>query len=102
MEIVPQLDALLRVLREHQGELRASGVQHAAIFGPVARHQATEASDVDVLVDLGPEARVNIFEFESIETQLSVLLNRKVDLVSRGGLKPGRHDRIAAEAVAAF
>jgi hypothetical protein len=59
MEIVPQLDALLRVLREHQGELRASGVQHAAISG-------------------------------------------SVDLVSRGGLKPGRHDRIAAEAVAAF
>lgn len=96
------MDALLRVLRELQVELRASGVRHAAIFGAVARHQATEASDVDVLVDLDPEARVNIFEFEGIETQLSALLNRKVDLVSRRGLKPGRHDRIEAEAVIAF
>jgi hypothetical protein len=102
METMPQLDALLRLLREHEEDLKARGVRHAAIFGSVARRQATAASDVDVLVDLDPAACVDLFEFERIEMQLSALLNRKVDLVSRGGLKSGRHDRIAAEAVAAF
>jgi predicted nucleotidyltransferase len=102
MGTIPELDALLGVLREHQKELKASGVQHVAIFGSVARHQASEASDVDVLVDLDPEARINIFDFEGIQTRLSAILDRKVDLVSRRGLKTGRHSHIEAEAVSAF
>ena len=97
-----RLDLLLQTLREHQSDLMAAGVRHAEIFGSFARRQATESSDVDILVDLDPDARVNIFDFVGIEMQLSDLLKRRVDLVSRRGLKPGRHENIAAEAIAAF
>jgi predicted nucleotidyltransferase len=102
MNYASRLDLLLQTLREHQSDLMAAGVRHAEIFGSFARRQATESSDVDILVDLDPDARVNIFDFVGIEMQLSDLLKRRVDLVSRRGLKPGRHENIAAEAIAAF
>jgi uncharacterized protein len=45
------LNEVLRTLRNHESELRHLGVSHAAVFGSVARGEATAGSDIDVLVD---------------------------------------------------
>lgn len=43
-------DQVIAKLREHETELRAAGAEHMSIFGSVARGEATEESDLDVLV----------------------------------------------------
>ena len=45
-------------------------------------------SDIDILVEFEPEAPIGLWEFGHMEGELSVLLGRKVDLVSKRGLKP--------------
>lgn len=98
-------DAALATLRASQGALQAAGVRHAAIFGSVARGENTPASDIDILVELDPEAPIGLVEFIDLRTHFSALLGREVDLVSRGGLRPGQretHDQILAEAIPAF
>jgi len=43
-------DLVIAKLREHEAELRAAGAEHVSLFGSVARGDATEESDLDVLV----------------------------------------------------
>jgi predicted nucleotidyltransferase len=45
-------DQVIAKLREHETELRAAGAEHVSLFGSVARGEATEESDLDVLVTL--------------------------------------------------
>jgi hypothetical protein len=66
---------------------------------PPARYVPNRAR---YLVELDPAAHVGLVEFVGIQLQLADLLGREVDLVSRGGLRPGRHDSILADAVEAF
>ena len=98
----PILKTALRSLLSHEAELRAAGVRHAAVFGSVARGDATASSDIDVLVELDPEARVSLYDLMGIELRLTELFGRKVDVVSRGGLRQGLDDSILEDAVSAF
>ena len=55
------------------------------------RGEASEGSDVDLLVDF--EKLIDRFEFQELEEYLSPILGLRVDLVSRKALKPhiGKH-----------
>ena len=59
-------DRALTILREHEAELRAKGVAHLRLFGSVARDEATELSDVDVLVDFEPEKPVTLLTLSGL------------------------------------
>jgi predicted nucleotidyltransferase len=102
VEDVPRLPDVLAILRKHEPELRASGVRHAAVFGSVARGDAVASSDIDVLVELDPAAHVSLYELVGIELRLIDIFGRKVDVVSKGGLRPDLDDSIAADAVSVF
>ena len=41
----------LQILRQHRAGLAARGIKSLAIFGSVARNEASSASDIDILVD---------------------------------------------------
>jgi len=99
---VPSLAGALAVLREHARELEAAGVRHAAIFGSVARGDAIATSDIDVLVELDPAAHVSLYDLMGIELRLTDIFKRKVDVVSKGGLRPRLDDSILRDAVSAF
>jgi predicted nucleotidyltransferase len=45
-------DQVIAIIRKHETELRAAGVEHVSLFGSVARGEATEESDLDILVKL--------------------------------------------------
>ena len=62
-------------------------VQELALFGSVLRDDFSMDSDVDVLVTFHPEARRSLFDLIEMQDELEALLHRKVDLVSRGGLR---------------
>ncbi len=56
-----------------------------AIFGSYARGEETEDSDVDLLVEFtGPMG----FRYVDLAEELEALLGKKVDLVSKKGVKP--------------
>ncbi len=79
-------------------DLRRRGVKALAIFGSVARDEATATSDVDLLVEF--ESPVGLLDFFRLQHHIEELLGvDRVDLVMPGALKPGLRERILSEAV---
>lgn len=91
---------MLEILRRHEGELRRRGVAHAAVFGSVARGDATATSDIDVLVDI--DQPIGVFAFAGIGLYLGDVLACDVDVANRKTLKPRLRDAILRDAVEAF
>ena len=69
----------------------------AAVFGSVARGEARQDSDIDLLVDAPPGT--SSFEFIRFKALIEQVLGREVDLISYGGLKPKLDDDIRRDAV---
>ena len=63
-------------------------VKEMSVFGSVARGEARPESDIDILVEFFPGHTIDIFDFGHLEGDLSTLLGRRVDLVSRRGMNP--------------
>ncbi|NQU06294.1 MAG: nucleotidyltransferase domain-containing protein [Calditrichaeota bacterium] len=57
------------------------------LFGSVLRDDFSDDSDVDVLVSFEPDSRVTLFQFVGMKSELSQIIEREVDLVSRRGLE---------------
>ena len=62
-------------------------VRELSVFGSAARGEAGPDSDIDLLVDFAPDAKIGLWEFGRMERELQSVLGRKVDLVSKRGLK---------------
>jgi uncharacterized protein len=77
-------------------------VRELSVFGSVARGEARSDSDVDLLVEFEPEAKVDYFTFFDLEERLAELLNRPVDLVSKRGLKDIIRDKVMADSEVVF
>lgn len=61
-------------------------VIQAFVFGSYARNEATEQSDIDLLVELDYEKMTSGLQFITMQLELQELLNRKIDLVSTNGI----------------
>ena len=87
-------------LQARRDELIALASKHKAenlrVFGSVARGEANENSDVDLLVHFQQGA--SLFDLIHLIEDTSALINTKVDVVSDGGLSPYLAKRILAEA----
>jgi predicted nucleotidyltransferase len=69
-------------------------VRELSLFGSVLRDDFHDDSDIDLLVEYEPEARVTLFDHFELEEELQRLMRRKVDLVSKRGLRPILRDEI--------
>ena len=76
---------------------RRYGVEELAVFGSVARGEASADSDVDLLYVLAPGARLG-FALNRLEDELAQIFGRPVDLVSRKALHPLLRGTVEAEA----
>ena len=73
-----QRETVLHTLNAQKQELFTRyGVTHLGIFGSVARDQATEASDVDIVVEMPPD----LFQMVHMKEELERLLGVPVDLI---------------------
>jgi predicted nucleotidyltransferase len=63
-------------------------VRELSLFGSAARGEMRPDSDIDLLVEFLPDAEVGLVEHAGLMLELARLLGRKVDLVSKNGLKP--------------
>jgi predicted nucleotidyltransferase len=76
-------DIILTVLQPYQ-------VTRVALFGSVVRGEDTPGSDVDILVALPPPGKRPVIGLRWLDLaeELSILLERPVDLVTEDGLSP--------------
>jgi uncharacterized protein len=91
---------IIATLLENRAELECQGVLHAALFGSMARGDATSQSDI--MIDLDPEARYSVYDHVGLKTYIRSLFPVKVDVVDRDGLKPYVKPRILADAIDVF
>ena len=88
------LDAAAPVLKELATD---RGYRRLAVFGSVARGEAGQDSDIDLIVEAPPGT--SSFEFVRFKQLIEQVLGREIDLISYGGLKPTMDDDIRRDAV---
>lgn len=93
---------ILARLRENEAALKAQGVCHAALFGSRATGAARPDSDIDIMVEIAPEARMDLFRYVGIVQYIKELFPISVDVANREGLKPLVRPGIEADAIYAF
>ena len=67
---------------------RKNRIRRLSLFGSVLRDDFKPESDVDVLVELKPDSRVGLIRFSGMESELSGIIGRKVDLRTPEDLSP--------------
>jgi len=92
----------IAVLRQHADALRSKGVRHAALFGSVPRGDSRPNSDIDILVEFRPSARVTIFDYVGVKDYIASLFEGPVDVIDREALKPHLRRSSVRDAVYAF
>jgi uncharacterized protein len=91
------IDELLKEKREEILRIAAvHGARNLRVFGSVARGEADESSDIDLLVDMEPGR--SLLDLAALFSDLSDLLGRKVDVVTEKGLYWLLRRRILKEA----
>jgi predicted nucleotidyltransferase len=92
-------DSVIQLLRARRDEfVRDYSVKSLALFGSVARNEASEASDVDLLVEFSQP--VGLFHLYRLEDRIQQLLGgTEIDLVLRRAVIDELKERIYSEAV---
>jgi hypothetical protein len=75
--------------------LKRYGVKRAALFGSIVKGEATEESDIDLLIEF--EGRKSLLDLASLKLELEELLRRRVDIITYKSLHPILKDRILIE-----
>lgn len=88
------------LIENHRAEIlalaRRHGVRHVRVFGSMARGDADDASDVDLLVSLPPD-RTGL-ALGALLMDVQGLLDRRVEVVTEGSLHPEIRERVLKEA----
>jgi uncharacterized protein len=95
-------EQIIETLRAHEPDLRNRGVLHAGLFGSVARGEAKPTSDIDILIEIEPDAPVGVFEYVGITQYLADLFPGHVDVANRGSLARFVRPSAERDAVYAF
>jgi predicted nucleotidyltransferase len=95
-------EEIIAKLRAHQAELRRRGVRHAALFGSRARDESKRTSDIDILIELDPQAPIGLFEYVGITQYLADLFPVRVDVANRSSLKSLVRPNVERDALYAF
>ena len=92
------LEALLKAKRDEILRICAKyGARNVRVFGSVARGDADEHSDIDLLVEFDTER--SLLDHAGLWLELQELLGVKVDVVSERGLKTRIRERVLQEAI---
>lgn len=83
--------ALAEICRRYQ-------IKELMLFGSAVRGEMRPDSDIDLLVEFLPESKIDLLDHIAAEGEISQLLGRKVDLVSKRGLRQRLRRVILAEA----
>ena len=91
-------EQIYRTLQQHFNKLQKQySVKTLGVFGSYARREATESSDIDVLVEFDGELTFD--KYMDLKFFIEDLFNLKVDLVIKGDIKPQIKERVLEETV---
>jgi len=77
--------------------LRRYGVKRLGLFGSCVRGEMSEASDIDMLVEI--EKDISLLDFVGLKLEIEDSLGKKIDLVEYDALKPPLREKILKEQV---
>ena len=89
---------IIHLLREHRANFSHYQIKSLAIFGSVARNEANQNSDVDLLVEFNGPATFD--GYMELKFYLEDLLDRPIDLVTMNALRPQMKPQVLKEAIA--
>jgi uncharacterized protein len=85
----PDLGRAIGILRDGSDALRRLGVSRLAIFGSVARGTAGPGSDIDLMLDIDPDAGLDVFDYAWIAHEIRRMMpSWPVDIALRVGMPP--------------
>jgi uncharacterized protein len=89
---------VLNILQKERQDLVAHyPISSLSIFGSVARDDARQDSDVDILVEFSRP--IGLFQFIELKQRLETLLGGEVDLGTPRSLKPRIKEQVLREAI---
>ena len=92
-----ELASIKQILTQLKPELAEKYfVNSIGLFGSIVRDDFTQKSDVDIIVDFSKPVGV---EFIDLADYIESKLNKKIDLVSRNGVKPKYFHQIESEII---
>jgi predicted nucleotidyltransferase len=98
-----QRDDALRLLRDRREQLNALGVGQLFLYGSVARNQAREDSDVDLLIEPS-NPRFSIFDLVRVRDICRTILGVTADIHDYDGLRrlPEFRRRVGSDLIRVF
>jgi uncharacterized protein len=93
---------LIELIRPHLAALQSEGVAHLAIFGSRARGDDRPDSDLDVLIDIQPEARFSLINLSSVALMIEDATGLAVQVVLRRSASDDFQARIADDLIEIF
>ncbi len=92
----------IQLLRDKRAAIFARAAHHGAsnlrVFGSVARGEAVQTSDLDLLVDM--EKGRSLLDLVGLNQELEELLQCRVDVVTEADVSPYFRQRVLQEAIA--
>jgi uncharacterized protein len=95
-------ELVIEKLQANRPLLETFSVQSIGLFGSVVRGDAGPDSDVDILVEFRPDARIGFFTLSRLQRCLIEIIGRPVDLVTPDALHKRMKIRILEEVVYAL
>ena len=78
------------------------GIKELSLFGSAVRGEMNSESDIDIMVEFEPACRIGLIKFESLVEELESLAGRRVDLVTKRGLKPWVRPQVLKDALVIY
>lgn len=75
-----------------------NSIEKASLFGSYLRNEAENNSDVDILVEFKPTAKIGFFEFVRLQRRLSEIVGKKVDLLTTEAISKFFKEKVIKEA----
>src|ERR1035437_7606577 len=73
-------ERVISMLRAHEQELKSAGIVRLSVFGSVARGEASERSDVDLMAEFDSSKKLSLLDMVGLENRLADILGAPVDL----------------------
>jgi len=86
-----EIQSMIPLIRDF---FKSQPIEKAYLFGSCSRGEETENSDIDLLVKYADNTNLSLLDISRLIVSLSRKLNRRVDLVEEGHLKPFAVDSV--------
>jgi uncharacterized protein len=92
------INSIKQILMRLKPDLaRRFALKQIGVFGSVVRGEATETSDIDILIEYSTHSTLSFFDIITLEDELSSALQAKVDIVTLPALKRRIGEQILSE-----